>query len=290
MVKISVYTCGNDHFKDEWYLLEGIRSALGFADEVVVVYGGNPILQSEFIAPIPESDLFRKGHASFCYHANDDGTFLALLKFAKENNKIKLFMNPWEKRMRKHQTALQKSIALSHCTGDVCVLFDSDEVFHEDDYKIIRNLAEVLIAQTNIKAVYFDTIHFWRDFNHVKMGEGWYTGKVYMVKNDEGIFHGKHPSMDSIEPDAHVGFGHTVLTAQETYLPKHPPTVCHYGHVRSKEAYIRKKNAIERRYHGFLWENLTPDTWDWDMSDTVEFTGKHPKVMEDRINEFTAGH
>lgn len=285
MVKISVYVCGNDHYRDEWYLFESIESALNFADEVVVVFGGTISIERYRRETTTRRDGehdYSKDCGIIIHPHEDDGTFEKLIEMAMDNDKIKLFVNPWEVRMRNHQTALQKTLALSHCTGDVCILQDADEVFHEGDYDLIKRLAHDL-HRSSFKAVYFNTIHFYRDFRHYKNSPRFYKGKPYMVVNKVGIFHGKHPDPNSIEPDAHVDFGHKALDNVMYPSPQMTPLVYHYGHVRSKKTYCRKTNEIEQRYHGENWIGITPETWDWDMTDTMKFNDTHPKVMRERI-------
>ena len=255
MVRISVYSAGCDrHFADEFYLHEGIRSALRFAEQVVVCH--DPLA------------------------GKDDGTTDALLKLKEVHREIVIVPNRWEPRMHSHMYALQKTLALSRCDGDVCVLMDADEVFHEDDAPKIRALAERLVRE-RFPAAEFRALHFWRDFDHVL--QTGYARKVYMVRNGLGIFHGKHPDPESDEADAHVAFNHRPLLPVLAAPPPDVPTVYHYGHVRSPGVYLRKKNRIERMHHPD-WVDLT--SWVFDMKNAFPFDGNHPMVMRERIESF----
>lgn len=247
--KISVYTTVTNAIRNEYFAVEGIRSALVFADEVVVVDGGS-----------------------------SDNTIEQIRKIG--DPRVKIYTNKWLHSLGKAMTGINKSMALGYCTGDWCILMDSDEVYHEDDAEAIKRIPE--FVGKDIMAVQFNTLHFYKDYYHIMNGcPDWkdlYNNKVYMVRNGLCIHHGAV----NTEPDAHVDLHGRPLDMSKTIMTK--VRVFHYGHARSKEAYVRKLNHIEGRHSGWKWEPLTVDGFEW-LPDykLVDYKGTHPGTMKDRI-------
>jgi len=250
MSRISVYTMTTDAIKNEYFPIEGIRSALLFADEVVVLDGGST-----------------------------DNTVERIKKI--DDPRIKIYTNKWLHSLGKSMTGINKSLALGYCTGDWCILMDSDEVYHEEDVEAIKQLPNVVAS--NIVGIEFNTLHFYKDYNHTMNGcPDWkdlYNNKVYMVRNGQCIHHGAV----NTEPDAHVDLDGKPLNPDNTILTS--IKVFHYGHARSKEAYVRKLNHIEGRHSGWKWKPITADDFEW-LPDykLADFNGTHPAVMKGRID------
>ena len=252
-MKVSVYTCCNDAIEQEATLFEGVFQALRFADEIIYVDGGST-----------------------------DGTLEKVKEFALRESRIKIYENPWEDRMRKAATLIQKNVALSHCTGDWCLLLDADEVYGEDIVREIRKSIE-LANNGGRLAVYFKTLHFYADYKHTcfkdPIGDyNWYEGKIYAIRNNLGIHHGNADG----DHDGFVYNDDKAISREETSRTN--LTVFHYGHVRSLKVYLRKKNSIERRYH-LNWKDLK----EWGFAGVNDeryfrrFEGKHPEIMSERI-------
>lgn len=249
MSTISVYTTCTNAIRDEYFLIEGIKSALLFADEVVIMDGKSIDDTIERIKAI-----------------NDP--------------RIKLYENEWLPSLAKGMYNINKSLALGHCTSDWCILMDSDEVFHEDDIECIKEIPENVTD--NIVAIEFNVLHFYKDYKHILNGydkwPGLYTHKIYMVRNHIHIHHG-HIGTD---PDLHVdldgqsiAYDHRLLTNIKVF---------HYGHVRTTEVYLRKRNWLKKHLHASKWVPETLDTFEWLPVDELErYNGTHPAVMKERI-------
>lgn len=253
MAKISVYTMTTDAIKHEYFSIEGIKSALLFADEVVVLDGGST-----------------------------DNTIEQIKKI--DDSRIKIYTNKWLHSLGKGMYAIQKSLALGYCTGDWCVLMDSDEVYHEKDVEAIRRLPDVVAS--NIDAIEFNTLHFYKDYFHLLNGcPDWkdlYTHKIYMVKNGLNIHHGAV----GFDPDMHVDNDGQPISEDRIVMVD----ICsyHYGHVRSPEYYIAKHNRIERAFHGDKHIDKTMDSIEWVPEyKLADFKDTHPAVMKDRIEAGT---
>jgi len=249
MSKISVYTMTTNSIENEFTTIEGIKSALLFADEVVVLDGGSSDNTLEKVREIGDP-------------------------------RVKIYQNKWLHSLGKAMYAIQKSLALGYCTGDWCVLMDADEVYHEEDAKVIKRLPDVVAS--NIVAIKFNTLHFYKSFEYVLNGcPDWkdlYTDKIYMVRNDWGIHHGAV----EYDPDMHVDNNGKLIPEEDTILVN--VRVFHYGHVRTKKVYIDKYNRIERAFHGKEYKDMTAEEFKMlEESKLTSYEGTHPKVMEDRI-------
>lgn len=247
MATISVYTTTYNAIDREYCIVEGIKSALNFADEVVVVDS----------------------------HSND-GTIEAIRNI--NDNRIKIYYIDWLHSIGWAMYKIAKSMAIGRCTSDWCVLMDADEVFHEDDYKKILTIPNAV--SENIIAAKFNTLHFYRDYNHVLNGyDGWkdlYTNKVYMVRNNMGIHHGN----SGMDIDAHVD--RHGIPLDNSKIVHFDVNVFHYGHVRSEKAYLNKQNTMDSAYFG---KNIVRSKMDWiDMDRLSVFNGTHPMLMKESIN------
>jgi glycosyltransferase involved in cell wall biosynthesis len=259
MKTISVYTATTNAIENEYCVIEGIKSALLFANEVIVVDSGSTDNTLDLIRGIGDS-------------------------------RIKIYHNDWLESIGRGMYATQKNMSLGRCTSDWCILMDSDEVFHEEDIPSILRIPEA--ASDNTVAIKFNTLHFYGDYHHLMNGCGvWkdlYENKIYMVRNGISIHHGAVGE----DPDGHVM--NDCRAIPEGRVINAGVNMYHYGHARSKACYVKKQNTIEKRYHplgainfrevpreGFCF---VPD------SKLTKFVGKHPSIMKDRIAAGTDSH
>ena len=247
MSTISVYTTTTNSIRDEFFAVEDIKSALKFADEVIIVDGGS-----------------------------EDNTLNQIKKINDE--RIKVYTSPWLTTLGTGIYSINKSLALGRCTSDWCVLMDSDEVFHEFDIEKIKRIPDSVTE--NIIAISFNTLHFYKDYYHLMNGvKEWkdlYDFKIYMVRNGLGIHHGNNCG----DPDAHLTSDGKLIPAEK--IVHIDISVFHYGHVRTIDSYLRKTNKLHKSFSGGDHKEITQYTWipEWKLS---TFSGKHPEVMQERI-------
>ena len=246
MKTISVYTTTYNALDQEYCLIEGIKSALRFADEIIVV------------------DSF-----------STDGTVDSIKAIG--DNRIKIYSIDWLPSIGWAMYKISKSMAIGRCTKDWCILMDADEVIHEKDYSLIRMVADH--TPGNIVGVRFNTIHFYGDYKHVLNGfKEWkdlYTSKVYMVRNGMGIHHGN----SGMDIDAHVDRHGIPLKGD--CLANSGIDMFHYGHVRSKQAYIKKQLRMHSFYSGQKVDVLKENQISIESLNT--FSGSHPTTMLDKV-------
>ena len=99
-----------------------------------------------------------------------------------------------------------------------------------------------------------------------------------MVRNNMCIHHG-HIGTD---PDAHVDLDGQPIPHNRRVVSN--IRVFHYGHVRTTDSYVRKRNNLKGRLRGWDWIPDTVDTFKWiPLDNLTTYEGTHPKVMKDRI-------
>jgi len=258
--RISVYTTCTNAIEDEFTLFEGMLQALRFCDEFVYVDGGS-----------------------------NDGTLDYMYEFAKKDSRIKVY------RLKENTKDIKlyaemKNKALSYCTGDWCFLLDADEVYGDSLIEMLKTL-----LFTKISFVKFGVIHVYGKCNlqcckdpikrHV-----YYSSRVYGFPRNTA-YHGDWYSNpdELIQAKSKTPVDDGVIGMDCSYVK-----VYHYGHFRSNQTYLRRKNLIERRY-----DNNWNDLKDWNFRDIIEKQSdcfiqtsyiKHPGVMKRRIestvNEF----
>jgi len=282
MKTLSVVMAASNPVTMEFPLRECILSALPAVDEIILINGDNVDLergdQDFYISEV--EDVLRDMKNE--YWENYDDSF----ECAWYSGKIKRVFLPWKESFRKNMESLAKSAAISQATKDYVLLLDCDEVLHEEDYDKIKQCMEI-----GKDAYSFRTLHFYRDYKHYKIagaGNGyWYNHRPKLFKNGLGIWDGYQSWIDK-EGKLHTEYTADLITWD--YKPVHSFSVktsitCyHYGYVRSDKAMLAKHNAIEKRYHP---DHIDLTEFNWDMSETAEYTGTHPKVMEDKINEYS---
>jgi ADP-heptose:LPS heptosyltransferase/glycosyltransferase involved in cell wall biosynthesis len=116
--KISGYTTAYN--LDGYPFVESIKSMLGFCDEVVVVDG-----------------------------MSDDGTYEILEDLAAQDERVKLYQNPWDFD-EPGMDGLQKAFARALCENEFLWQQDCDEVVHEDDYEKIKMIAKRFPTEADV--------------------------------------------------------------------------------------------------------------------------------------------
>lgn len=267
---LSVVTTCSDAISKEFYLKELIESVWEIADEIIIINGDEDYSYTGSETALLLRDNFQKPFK--------EGWML--------DRKLKLYHNPWQKRMGCMMGRLQRSLAISHATKDYVMLLDADEIIHEKDYDKIRKCLEL-----GYIAYAWHTIHFYRNYNTIKIpgtGSGFYDYRANLFKNNSYIFD-FHDSDNGYQGTVYANMEDSERDRKYLPLIEHPDCkktsikVMHFGHVRSEQVYLKKTNDINASYHPH-YKDLK--TLKWDLTYIKKFEGTHPKVMKERIESF----
>lgn len=246
-MKISAFSFVRNAVKFEYPVIESIMSVLPHVDEFVMNLGD-------------------------C----NDGT-KELLSTIKDP-KFKIFESVWNPAFnyRSRILAMQTNLALYQCSGDWCFYIQADEVFPDEDAKLLRPILEKADKNPQIEGILFKYRHFFGGYYWVADSYRWYRREVRIIRNFRNITSYK---------DAQ-GFRQDGKKLKVLLSDMH---IHHYGWVRPPAAMALKKNYHDSIHHqgksemdkDFHYENYI------DPRALVKFTGHHPEVMKVKINSWS---
>jgi hypothetical protein len=250
-----------------------------------------PVKESvESILPLVDEFVFALGDSD-----EDDNTREQLLSI--KSSKIRLIDTIWdiERYPRGMEHAHQTDIAKEHCSGDWLFYLQADEVIHEKYLDVIEKRCRELLDDKEIEGLLFDYIHFWGDYDHYCNAHGWYRNEIRIIRNLPEI----HSWVSAQSFRKIPGFdGISYRKKEDTYklnVAKVDAEVFHYGWVRPPEYMKKKTRAININHRG----KATVDAQEEEMRKrSIEFEygplnrypvfkGSHPKVMDEKINQFS---
>ena len=224
---------------------------------------GYPFIQSiQSILPIVDEFVINVGQSE-----DDTLTLIQLI----DNPKIRIIQSTWNDNMhdRGYVYGQQKMIAQFNCTGDWAFYIEGDEVYHEVDLDKIRASMQMYVDNPEVEALVFDFYHFYGNANSYLDSPGWYRSEARIIKN----------SVRSYAPD---GLFWLVLDSNKKGRypkAKHTGARCyHYGWVRSEEQMNLKSEKVQQYWGG---KPTKIDFSQMDQSIIKEFSGTHPKIVQD---------
>jgi glycosyltransferase involved in cell wall biosynthesis len=251
-VKVSGFTLLRNGTRFDYPYLESLRSLLPLVDELVVNVG-----------------------------VGDDDTLERLQAFAAGEGagKVSLFESRWplddpERRKSGLILSEQTNLALERCTGDWCVYLQADELFHEQDWPLIRRAIERSDADPSVEGILFDYVHFYGSFDVIQHTRSAYRREVRAIRRSSGA--------------RSIGDAQSFRKSDGSKLRvvRSGAKVYHYGWVRTPEAMREKTHFMDTLYHGENRDAL-PQSGDnyrykrfWGLK---RFEGTHPRVMRERI-------
>ena len=245
-MKISGFSFVRNAIKLYYPVVEAITSILPLVDEFVIACGDSEDDTTEIIRAIGDP-------------------------------KVKIIETVWDKShfVRGASNAVQTNIALEKCTGDWCVYLQADEVIHEKYLPVMKETMERYLDVPQVEGLLFDYVHFYGSYDLYQIGHNWYDHEIRIIRNGVGLESWRSAQgfrKDGRKPDV-------VPIAAEIY---------HYGWVRPPVSMTRKQIALATVHHDGDWvKEKYPDTekdFDYGSLKTCrQFTGTHPKVMEERI-------
>ena len=245
---VSGFTFIRNAVKYDYPIVEAIGSILPLCDEVVVAIGNSEDYTRQLIENIGSP-------------------------------KIKIIDTVWDDKLRQGGQVLaletMKAYNVINPKADWAFYIQADEILHEDSLANVRNAMLQYKDDKQVEGLLFDYVHFYGSYDYVGDSRRWYRKEVRIVRNDKAI---------QSYRDAQ-GFR---KNGEKLKVKNCGGIIHHYGWVKPPDKQQAKQQAFHRLWHGDKWleENVgNKNEFDYSQIDSLaHFTGKHPAIMQPRIN------
>jgi hypothetical protein len=210
---------------------------------------------------------------------SDDDT-LGLIR-SIGSDKIEIIETVWDMQLRVGGKLLSvetnKVFDVIPLTYDWCFYIQADEVFHEEDGPKLREYMQRYSGNTTVEGMLFDYVHFYGTYDYIGDSRRWYRKEIRVIRNNKTIRSYKDAQGFRKSNDEK-------LNVIETGCRIH-----HYGWVKHPAKQKEKEKNFHKMWHDDKWmqENVkADDEFDYSGIDSLSlFKGKHPQVMQKRIEE-----
>lgn len=248
-MKIGGFTIIRNAIKNDYPVVEAIRSILPVVDEMVVLVGAGEDDTEGLIRSI-DSPKIRIHHSEWDPAFFEGGRILAV-----ETDKAFKLLSP-------------------DC--DWGFYIQADEVIHEQYHEVIRKAAEMHLDDKQVEGLLFHYTHFYGTYDYIGDSRKWYAHEIRVVRNDRAI---------QSYRDAQ-GFR---KNGEKLKVKPIDAWVYHYGWVKSpKQMMIKNQNFIEfwQEEKEKKEAYKAQDIFSFEQFDSLEkFKGTHPAVMKERIEK-----
>ncbi|HOZ78319.1 MAG TPA: glycosyltransferase family 2 protein [Ferruginibacter sp.] len=247
-MKISGFTIVRNAVKNDYPVVEAIRSILPVVDEMIVSIDRGEDNSEDLIKSIV-SDKIKIVYSEWDMSLKEGGQVYAL-----ETNKAKAHASPG---------------------SDWLFYIQADEVVHEKYHAAILAAANKYKDDTRVEGFLFGYLHFYGTYDYVGDSRSWYNYEIRMIRNNKNI--------SSYKDAQSFRRGNEKLNVVQIDV-----LMYHYGWVKSPKQMMDKHKEIVKYYHeeGKVVEYFknAADVFDFDQFDSIKkFTGTHPSVMQERI-------
>jgi glycosyltransferase involved in cell wall biosynthesis len=250
-MKVIGFTFVRNAVRNDYPVLESLRSLLPLCEEIVVAVGNS-----------------------------DDGT-LDLVR-SLESPKIRILETVWDDTLRVggHVLAQEtdKALAAVPLDADWAIYLQADEVLHEQDYSAIR--AGMTRWQTDpaVDGLLLCYHHFYATYDYVADSPAWYQREIRVVRPGRGIY--SYRDAQGFRKPHNQKLRVKLVEAQ----------VYHYGSVKQPAARRYKNDTFGRLWHSDEYmaahvaaQPLTGEELNFQIDSLQPFGGTHPVVMAERI-------
>jgi hypothetical protein len=248
-MKVAGFTFVRNAIKFDYPIREAIESILPLCDLVIVAVGDS-----------------------------EDET-LALIQ-GMNSPKIRIIQTVWNDALREGGRVLaeetNKAFQAIPDEYDWAFYIQGDEVVPEYDLPVIRAAMQRFLTHQKVDGLLFNYRHFFGSYDYIGNSPRWYTHEIRVVRNDKSIYSFR---------DAQ---GFRKGNDEKLRVKSIAAHIHHYGWVKDPRTMQAKQESFNRLWHDDTWmeENVPKvEAYDYFKNiDTLEkFNGKHPQVMEDRI-------
>nr|WP_214448931.1 glycosyltransferase family 2 protein [Flavihumibacter rivuli] len=245
-MKIAGFTIIKNAVKNDYPIVEAIRSILPVVDTMIVLVGDCNDGTEELVRSIG-SDKIRIHHSIW-----DPGLSKGGVVLAAETDKAFDLVGP---------------------EYDWAFYIQADECVHEQYHANIIEACKKYKDDKRVEGLLFNYLHFYGTFDYVGDSRKWYHKEVRIIRNDKSIRSYR---------DAQ-GFRKNGNKVQVKQIDAY---IYHYGWVKSPEQMKEKiRNATSNYWTEYQDKPVSPvDLFDVnDYDSLVKFTGTHPSVMKERL-------
>ncbi|MCW3088534.1 MAG: glycosyltransferase family 2 protein [Sediminibacterium sp.] len=251
-MKISGFTIIKNAIRNDYPVVEAIRSILPVVDEMIVLVG-----------------------------ESEDDT-LGLIQSINDP-KIRIHHSVWDKNLRHGGNVLavetNKALKLIDKESTWAFYIQGDELVHEQYHAAIRQACMDYADDPKVQGLLFRYLHFYGSYDYVGDSRQWYLNEVRVIRNDPAI---------TAYKDAQ-GFR---IGKKKLWVKRVEAYVYHYGFVKTPEQMKQKIKNVSRFWHpdDEIVDLLKqPDYYDFEneFDSLQKFTGTHPAVMQERKKRFT---
>jgi hypothetical protein len=248
-MKITGITIIKNAIKNDYPIVEAIKSILPVVDEMIVSVGDS-----------------------------EDDTEALIRDISSE--KIKIIHSVWDKSIRTGGAvlAVETNKVLDAVDNDSDWIFyiQGDEVMPEQYVDTVRNACSECLHDKKVDGLLFHYLHFYGTYDYVGNSRKWYNCETRVIRNDKTIRSYR---------DAQ-GFRRG---KEKIRVAQIPAFIFHYGWVKNPvNMKIKQKNVVglwNPDDHSVEAFQHTEDYFDYSGFDAIKrFSGKHPEVMKDRIS------
>jgi glycosyltransferase involved in cell wall biosynthesis len=196
------------------------------------------------------------------------------------DKRIKIIHSVWDENLREGGKifALQTNIALKEASGDWIFHINADEAVHEEDLDKIYTKMKENFGNKKVEGLTFEFIHFYGSYYTYQKARNWYRREVRVIRNGLGIMAYRD------------GQGFRKESGKKIFTVPSGAKIYHYGWARSPVAMKEKVLYFSRFWHDDQWieekiQSKAPEEIFGDLANLRIFTGTHPKVMQEKVND-----
>lgn len=198
------------------------------------------------------------------------------------SDKIKIVETVWDDSLREGGRVLavetDKAFQAIPEEYDWAFYIQGDEVVHEEDLPVIRAAMEKNLNRKEIDGLLFKYRHFFGSYDYVGSSLRWYLNEIRVVRNNKSVYSFRDAQGFRKDNDKMLN-----VVAIPAYIN-------HYGWVKDPRVMQAKQENFHKLWHNDEWmEENIPKVEEFDYFSNIDtlkqFTGSHPKVMQDRIDK-----
>jgi len=249
-MKVTGFSFVRNAIKFDYPIIEAINSILPICDDFIIAVG------------------------------NSDDYTLELIK-SINSDKIKVFETVWDDSLLKGGKVLavetDKAFQAVPNDSDWAFYIQGDEVFHEKYLDTIYSEMSHYKDNPKVDGLLFKYKHFFGSYDYVGLSTKWYRNEIRVIKNNKKIYSYR---------DAQ---GFRKNDNEKLNVKPIDAYIYHYGWVKHPKTMQTKCNNYQHLYFGDTAEKQViakKEEFDYSEIDALSlFNEKHPKVMEDRIQQ-----